>query len=73
MFFEMLKQLFEKLFGRKKYGTLNVTVTNTLNNPIKNATVQIAVLNRTAITDANGKVVFRNLPYNTYIVKVITS
>lgn len=51
-------------------GTVNVTVTDPLNQPINNATVQIVALNLTATTDATGKATLPNVPYSTQTVKV---
>lgn len=51
-------------------GTVNVTVTDTLNNVIKGATVQIAALSMIAITDATGKAVLKKVPYGNQIIKV---
>jgi hypothetical protein len=51
-------------------GTVNVTVTDPLNQPIQGATVQIVALNMTAMTDAIGKAVLANVPYSTQTVKI---
>lgn len=57
----------------QKHGTLNITVVDPLNRPIKGATVQIMALNMKATTDATGKIMFRNIPYGTQIIKVTTA
>lgn len=71
----MLKQMFEylsNLFKRPKYGILNITIIDPINRPISNATVQILSLNKTLTTDITGKASLKNIPYNTYTVKITT-
>jgi hypothetical protein len=53
-------------------GTINITVTDPLNQPIQGATVQIIALNMTATTDATGKATLTNVPYSTPTVKITT-
>jgi hypothetical protein len=53
-------------------GTINVTVTDPLNQPIQGATVQIVALNLTATTDATGKASLANVLYSTQTVKITT-
>ncbi len=51
-------------------GTINVTVTDPLNNPLEGATVEITALSLTATTDAIGKATLPNVPYSNQTVKV---
>lgn len=51
-------------------GTINVTVTDPLNQPVQGATVQITALNMSTTTDATGKAVLPNVPYSTQTMRV---
>ena len=52
-----------------EYGTVNITVTDTNDKPIKNALVKLGSIPR-AITDKNGECTLEDVPYGEYTLTV---